>query len=77
MSQKSPQELQQMIQALEKRLNELTEGATRNVNRIDTETVPGLRTQIDQLAKRVTDLEKYVRTVQKTLAARGIKAPTL
>jgi hypothetical protein len=32
---------------------------------------------IEDLAKRVTDLENYVRALQQALAKAGIKAPTL
>ena len=36
-----------------------------------------LQAMIEALAKRVERLEKYVRSVQQTLARKGIKAPTL
>lgn len=36
-----------------------------------------LQQMIAALTKRVTDLEKYVRSVQKAAAAKGIKLPTL
>jgi hypothetical protein len=51
MSQKSTQELQQLIER-----HELV---------------------VRDLEKRVKDLENYVRSVQRTLAKSGIKAPTL
>lgn len=50
----NPQELQQMIEALQQRVGKL-----------------------EKVEARVADLEKYVRTVQKTLASKGIRAPTL
>lgn len=54
MSLKNPQELQQMIEALEQRV-----------------------ARLEKVEVRVADLEKYVRAVQKALAAKGIRAPTL
>lgn len=36
-----------------------------------------LQKMIEALEKRVAALENYVRRVQQTVAAKGIKAPTL
>ena len=76
MSIKDAQELEKMIDALEKRFNRFQADTVRNVSDVEDEFT-GLRAQIDKLAKRVADIEKYLRNLQQVAARKGIDLPRL